>query len=313
MNYKIIQCVYYLVFCPIIFVCSQSTNDVEKSNLYTFARGRSAKYFPSPSCCVGQNCLKTTSGKNAILTTIRSENYFPLLYSLACSIRQSNPGVELVVATVLGDLPNKYENAILALGNFVRLVYWDEYAFENTFHPRFSKNWVKLRAWNMTEYDSLLMVDADTVILRDITHLFKLPASFATVLDSDKDNSEYNSLGRMQGGVVFLRPCPAVCQHMMSILDSNPRLRFLNAHAEQSFLDWYFLDSRWALPVHYNAISKLSLVDHNNGTTHGGSKVTILHYANDKPFKIDVDKNPLHKFAICNSATHTQQVLDMLM
>jgi lipopolysaccharide biosynthesis glycosyltransferase len=268
-------------------------------DLYTFKRGRSNKLFPTPSCCVDEVCIENR-GKNAILTTLRSENYFPLLYSLACSIRQSNPGVQLVVATVRGDLSHKYEEAILRLGNFVKLVHWKEYGFKNTSQSRYT-NWVKLRAWEMEEYDSLLMVDTETVILRDITHLFNLPTNFATTLDANRKGNIHNSLGRMQGGVVFLRPCLPVAKHMMAILESYPALRFIEStHGAINYLDWYFLDSRWALPGHYNANS--NFVRPKRGTIHGGDKVTILRYVNDKPFRIDEKKHPMHRFAICNES-----------
>jgi alpha-N-acetylglucosamine transferase len=31
----------------------------------------------------------------------------------------------------------------------------------------------------MTDYDTLLVLDADTVVIQDIAHLFKLPIQFA--------------------------------------------------------------------------------------------------------------------------------------
>ena len=56
----------------------------------------------------------------------------------------------------------------------------------------------------MESYDALLMIDSDTAVVGDITHLFKLPAHFATVLDEDKSRPHYNSLGTLSDTILSL-------------------------------------------------------------------------------------------------------------
>ena len=51
---------------------------------------------------------------------------------------------------------------------------------------RYALNWVKLRAWGLTDWDALLMLDADTSAVGDVRGLFALPTDFAVVLDEDK-------------------------------------------------------------------------------------------------------------------------------
>lgn len=194
-------------------------------------------------------------------------------------MEHSNPKLKLLCATVKGDLTSEIEEKIKLLHN-VELIYWPEFRVENTLRARFSLNWVKLRAWEMDQWDVLLMIDADTLVTGDVSPLFKLPAHFATVLDQDKFFPGYNALGRQQGGVVLLRPCPAVARHMMHIVSTNKTLQFAQYHAEQSFLDWYFRFERWTLPIRYNAINYL-LRDGGNMTS-GGTKPVIVHYAGDK-------------------------------
>ena len=43
----------------------------------------------------------------------------------------------------------------------------------------------------------------------------------------------------INGGVLLLRPCPAVQQHMIELLDSHPKLRFSYGAAEQDFFNWW--------------------------------------------------------------------------
>ncbi len=43
----------------------------------------------------------------------------------------------------------------------------------------------------------------------------------------------HGSLGHLQGGVIMLRPCPAIAQHMGALLMRDRLLQFQYAHAEQ--------------------------------------------------------------------------------
>ena len=45
---------------------------------------------------------------------------------------------------------------------------------------------MKLRAWGLTDWDALLMLDADTSAVGDVRGLFALPTDLAVVLDEDK-------------------------------------------------------------------------------------------------------------------------------
>jgi hypothetical protein len=40
------------------------------------------------------------------------------------------------------------------------------------------------------------------------------------------------------GGFVFLRPCRAVYEHMVSLATKEERLQFSDLHAEQTFISW---------------------------------------------------------------------------
>lgn len=43
----------------------------------------------------------------------------------------------------------------------------------------------------------------------------------------------------INGGVLFLRPCPATERAMMNILNNTPKLRFSHGTAEQDFFAWW--------------------------------------------------------------------------
>ena len=69
--------------------------------------GRAAIHHPVPQCCSGQSCLKQDSGRHAVMTTVRSQYYMMGFRELHCSLEHSNPGLQLIVLGVEGDLPPK--------------------------------------------------------------------------------------------------------------------------------------------------------------------------------------------------------------
>lgn len=121
--------------------------------------------------------------------------------------------------------------------------------------PRFALNWIKLRAWTLEEFDAVLMVDSDVTVVGNVTPAFSLPTPFAAVAEQDKGvisywcvldglcwstpkvlprcNNRYSSLGRIQGGVLMLRPCKAVFDHMVSLVQGDRLLQYRNHFAEQ--------------------------------------------------------------------------------
>ncbi len=112
---------------------------------------------------------------------------------------------------------------------------------------RYFLNWVKLRAWEWTEYDALLLLDADTLVRGDLTHLFALPAEFAWAGANGRGGYDWN-----RGGVLLLRPCAATFAAMMYVAHTHERLQFRDALAEQDFLAWFFRYTLLALPLRYN-------------------------------------------------------------
>ena len=51
-------------------------------------------------------------------------------------------------------------------------------------------------------------------------------------------SGRYSTLGQNQGGVVLLRPCKPIAEHMQRLAAADHLLQFEHGHAEQDFLDW---------------------------------------------------------------------------
>lgn len=240
--------------------------------------GRMAHDYPSPRCCVAADCIKRhqSYGRHAVVSTplLRSSEYLTLLRDLQCSLQYTNPSLTFIVLAVANELS---AIEVAEVEGFAE--YWEvpNIEYENHYSSHFSKNWFKLHAWNITEYSSIILLDADTVVMQDLNHMFFLPTDFAwSCLNAPHYN--YN-----RGGFVMLRPCRRVFEHMLGILDEDVSKRFADSFFEHSFFDWYFGFTGLRLPMIYNA--NFEHLD-DQGLTAGGAAPVVVHFADVKPFNI---------------------------
>lgn len=136
-------------------------------------------------------------------------------------------------------------------------------------------NFAKLRLWQL-DYDRVVFLDADTLVLRTLDSLFDYPEFCAAP-------NVYESLadfGRMNSGVFTARPDPATFDAMMADLDvPNAFWR----RTDQSFLQAFFPD--WhGLPVTFNM---LQYVWFNLPGLWNWEQVKVVHYQYEKPWQAD--------------------------
>ncbi len=239
-------------------------------------RGRLSSENYSPRCCVAADCLPTPGARNyAVVTSLRSPDYMVSLRDLQCSLRRTNPDLPLIVLAVANELPTEI---IAEVQHFAEYREVPNIEYDNFNVRRYSKNWFKLNAWNFTEFTSIVLLDADTVIVKSLGHVFELPTDFAW---SFQNAPEYNW---NKGGFIMLRPCQPVLEHMLSILEQDNTKHFSTEFAEQSFLSWYFEYTGYRLPMIYNAnVNFLNA----SGATAGGAYPIMVHFADNKLFNIN--------------------------
>lgn len=136
------------------------------------------------------------------------------------------------------------------------------------------KNFVKLRAWQLTEYRSCVFIDADALVLRNCDHLFDFP-NFCAAPNVYESLTDF---GRLNSGVFTLRPDPATFAAMLEALD---RPGVFWRRTDQTFLESYF--PRWhGLPVYYNM---LQYVWFNLPELWDWKQVHVVHYQYEKPWE----------------------------
>lgn len=296
---KVVFLLFFIV-CIMIFTSKRARKvymDVLTGVRYRLDSSLSGRVDPGPYC----NCEDRRSNKVVVLSYMRTERYLPLIEQLHCSLRKSNPSVHLALMVVKTIAPKMVEHL---RSKSIKLIFVDDLQFPNVYEPRFRYNWLKIRAFELEEYDAILLVDSDTVIIDDISELFSLPTCFAAVIDqAPLLAQEKHVKPELQGGVLFIRPCKATAQHMLELLRTRPKLQFTMGNAEQEFLSWYFRYEAWILPPKYNTMVEPSLI---NGKTFGLSPAKILHFTKHKPFEGRRLGSPGHDFLCTN-----EEITDM--
>lgn len=141
----------------------------------------------------------------------------------------------------------------------LRQVGWIPLIVENIPPPlkgtwsHFINQFTKLTLWNMTQFDSIIYLDSDSLVLDDISHLHELVADpsrthfeFAAVADNWHGKFAYH----FNAGVLVLHPSAAVFNELIRTM-SLPG-NYEPTMAEQAFLNAFFQLRYLQLPLIYN-------------------------------------------------------------
>lgn len=140
-------------------------------------------------------------------------------------------------------------------------------------------NFAKLRLWQMTRYDRVVFLDADTLVLKNIDRLFGYP-EFSAAPNVYETLADFR---RLNSGVFVASPSEATFAGMLERLDKPDAFW---PRTDQSFLQAHFPD--WhGLPVFFNMLQYVwfalpELWDWRS--------IAVLHYQYEKPWEPDHPK-----------------------
>eukprot|EP00850_Spirogloea_muscicola_P002045 SM000007S21005 [mRNA] locus=s7:1309236:1311657:- [translate_table: standard] len=177
--------------------------------------------------------------------------------------------------------------------------------------PYYQKNFTKLRVWQFDDFEKLVYLDADVLVVQSIDELFDQPSfGISAVLDCFCEpswsgsiqyqlkycqqepgqhfllNEEARPTPYFNAGVLVLSPSSGQYDDMMNIVKSRPPTPF----AEQDFLNEYFRGIYLhPLPLQYNLVLAF-LWRHPQKVDL--SKVKIVHFCakGSKPWKFHPDE-----------------------
>ncbi|GAB2876061.1 glycosyltransferase [Microbulbifer echini] len=135
-------------------------------------------------------------------------------------------------------------------------------------------NFCKLALWRLAEYDKVVFLDADILVLRNIDHLMEYPQFCA----APNVYEGLDGFARMNSGLFTAVPSETTYRKMLALLD---RPGVFWRRTDQTFLQEFF--PRWhGLPYIYNALQYLYL---NLPQMWLWSSIHVIHYQYEKPWQ----------------------------
>jgi glycogenin glucosyltransferase len=145
--------------------------------------------------------------------------------------------------------------------------------------PRFGAAYTKLRAWELTEFDKVVLLDADTVVLQNVDDLFERPEIAAA--------PDFFMPDRFSSGVMVLAPSEHTFGRMLDALSVKQSYDggdqgFLNLF----FDNWYAMSPAHRLPVGYNMAHFIYqfMHAHHGAWDELSREIKIVHYLVQKPW-----------------------------
>ncbi|WP_048648325.1 glycosyltransferase [Nitratireductor soli] len=235
---------------------------------------------------------------NAYVTLVTNADYAMGALALVRSLKRTGTAADIVVLHT-GGAPAAALEPLSALG--ARLVPAELLPTSNAFNARhqrarlhanapFTKgnkpafhtpldNFAKLRLWQLTDYETVVFIDADALVVRSIDRLFSYP-EFSAAPNVYESLADFH---RLNSGVFVAKPSEATFRQMLERLDKPDAFW---PRTDQTFLQEFF--PAWhGLPVFFNM---LQYVWFNMPALWDWKSVHLVHYQYEKPWEKDHPK-----------------------
>jgi hypothetical protein len=235
-----------------------------------------------PAALCAEHAADRETMKTAYVTTLcNGDGYLPGVEALGKSLEMSGTRIPRVVM-VTADVSRQARRRLVELG-------WRIHGIEPIANPkpvesrmfrRFDAVFTKLRAWQLTEFDRVVLLDADTLVVQNVDDLFER-RPFAAAPDFFMPDN-FNS------GVMVLEPAAETFARMVAAMGVTQSYDggdqgFLN----RFFPDWYAMPVEHRLPIGYNTAHFIYqfLRAHPGTRAELEGKVKIIHYLVQKPWQ----------------------------
>ncbi|CAF2799444.1 unnamed protein product [Rotaria sp. Silwood2] len=212
------------------------------------------------SCAVKNGLLITNQkiiinknfSKNAFFSALYTDNYLLGALILGYTIRKYHPNHPMYMLYFQDRLYN--ETTLCAL----RIMGWQLMNVKRIpsvpgTNKKYVDQFTKLILWNMTQFDSIIYLDCDTVVLNDLSHLHELvmePWRTGFEFAAATDNWFGTYIYKFNAGVLVLHPSQLVFNELIRTYTIPGNYR--TVMAEQEFLNQFFRLRYLQLPTVYN-------------------------------------------------------------
>ena len=241
---------------------------------------------PTPPACAAH--VFDPSSQHAFVVPVFSADYVSAAMVLLESARLTCTRAHLVAMPVTS-LPNVTDEAFLGMGFAVARVLPVRHPHPESMVARRQRlNYSKLRAWLLTQYAVIVVLDADMVVVRNVDELFSAGGANASSLSAVANyGSMFSAAGHARAarifnsGLMVIRPSVDMFTRLVESID---RVKSYNG-GDQGFLNAMFPEWR-ELPIAYN-LNKMLLTSPADAARLqvSLSDVKVLHLTREKPWK----------------------------
>jgi len=229
--------------------------------------------------------LNATVKKNAFVMLLTTNDYLMGCQVVIQSLRNTNTSVQTFVCLVTDEISMESTLSLRRMGCDVRVVA----PLANPQHDTVERTWfrstyTKLHIWNLTEFDTIVYLDSDLLVLKNIDDLFVRPfttlAAAPDMLPPDQ----------FQSGLLAIKPNNRTYARMLEQMMVLPSYDggdqgFLNSF----FRNWYEMPSHSRLPSTYNIVQTMAHLYPPAWKLHEPN-MRVLHFSGDphmKPWRAD--------------------------
>jgi alpha-N-acetylglucosamine transferase len=225
---------------------------------------------------------RASSMKTAYVTTLcNGEGYLPGVEALGKSLEAHGtkvPRVVLATADVLADARRNLTEQGWEIRDVEPLANPNPETAQ--LFDRFRNVYTKLRAWELVEFDKIVLLDADVITLQNIDDLFERPSISAA--------PDFFLPDRFNSGLIVIDPSKETFNRMLEALWDTPSYD----GGDQGFLnnfhsDWYAMDVSHRLPAGYNLQNFIFqfLRGHPSLREALQREAKVVHYSVQKPWQ----------------------------
>lgn len=148
---------------------------------------------------------------------------------------------------------------------------------------RYVDQFTKLRLWGMTMYHTVVYLDADTMVLRSISHLLNCNLGNHTIgVAAQNWYDKVDVFSQFNMGVVVIHPAEHEYERLLK-LQRDPSVKFDAAWAEQGFLNVVYKDKWYDFGLANNALTWYTWQNHSHWTSQY-AHFNVVHFGGFKPW-----------------------------
>ncbi|KAF0501895.1 glycosyltransferase family 8 protein [Gigaspora margarita] len=177
--------------------------------------------------------------KEVFMSALYTENYFKGSLLLGYTIKKYHPNHAMYLLYFPSQISASLVCQLKAVGWIMKEVERIPVPWDGHLYGNFDDQFTKLQMWSLIEFDSIIYIDSDAIVLQRIDNLFKMITPYAKFeFAAAPDVLDWQILTKFNAGFIILKPDINVYKEMMRV--HKVRDSFDLEFAEQSFLNEFY-------------------------------------------------------------------------